>query len=136
MWQRERLRPTGRRRTPVLCFRRHQGYDRRLSGTALTSGGEQFRRHRTWKITGYDGSRKIFSGEVPGILTDEEVGRMLQRLVARHLTEREVVAASLRRNFAGYTALLECTFYRAATEGNMVMCGSNPHYVAFRERVL
>ena len=91
---------------------------------------------RTWKITGYDGAREIYSGEVPGILTDEEVGRILQRLAARHLSDQEVVAASLRKNFVGYAPLLECTFDRAGPKGNIVTCGSNPHYIAFRERVL
>jgi hypothetical protein len=64
---------------------------------------------RIWKIMGYDGSTEIFSEEVSGALTDGEIGRILQRLVARHLTEREVVAASLRKNMAGYArpALME-----------------------------
>jgi hypothetical protein len=91
---------------------------------------------RTWKITGYDGSCQIYAGEVPGILTDDEVGRILQRLAARHLTDQEVVAASLRKNFVGYAPLLECSFDRVAPKGNMVMCGSNPHYIALRARAL
>jgi hypothetical protein len=91
---------------------------------------------RIWKITGYDGATEIFSEEVSGALTDGEIGRILQRLVARHLTEREVVAASLRKNMAGYASLLEWNFDRTAPKGNMVRCGENPYYVAFRERVL
>ena len=67
---------------------------------------------RIWKITGYDGSTEIFSEEVSGALTDGEIVRILQRLVARHLTEREVVAASLRKNMAGYASLLEWNFDR------------------------
>jgi hypothetical protein len=91
---------------------------------------------RIWKITGFDGSTEIFSEEVSGALTDGEIGRILQRLVARHLTEREVVAASLRKNMVGYASLLEWNFDRTAPKSNMVRCGENPYYVAFRERVL
>ena len=50
-----------------------------------------------WRIRGYDGTRKIFECVVPAAqLTEAGIIAMLQRLVARHLSERDVVAASLR----------------------------------------
>jgi hypothetical protein len=88
-----------------------------------------------WKITGYDGTTQIYSGEAPSILTEEEIATMLQRLAARHLSHGEVVAASLRKNFRGYSGLLECIIDRVGEKGNTVMVGTNPHYIAFRKRV-
>jgi hypothetical protein len=85
-----------------------------------------------WKITGYDGSRQIYNGEAPSILTEEEIVTMLQRLAARHLSHEEVIAASLRKNLRGYSGLLECIIDRGG-KGNTVMLGNtNPHYIAFR----
>ena len=88
-----------------------------------------------WKIAGYDGTNKIYSGEAPGILTEEEIATLLQRLAARHLSHEEVISASLRKNLRGYSGLLECNIDRAGEKGNMVTAGTdNPHYIAFRKR--
>ena len=89
-----------------------------------------------WKITGYDSSTPIYEGEAPSILTEDEIATMLQRLAARHLSPGEVVAASLRKNLRGYAPLLECNIDRAGKKGNSVMIGGNPHYIAFRKRVV
>jgi hypothetical protein len=89
---------------------------------------------RTWDIKGWDGPTEIFNCKIPGSMTDNEVGAILQRLVARHLEPHEVVAASLRKNFRGYAPLLACHFDRGAEKGNMVMVGSNPCFVALRKR--
>jgi hypothetical protein len=89
---------------------------------------------QTWKVTGYDGPHTIYSGQVPGILTEDEIARVLQLLAARHLTHQEVVAASLPKNNVAYEPLLECHINRIAPKGTMVTVGINPHYVAFRER--
>ena len=88
-----------------------------------------------WTITGYDGTNKIYSGEAPGILTEEEIATMLQRLAARHLSHEEVISASLRKNLRGYAPLLECIIDRAGKNGNSVTVGSDPYYIAFRKRV-
>jgi hypothetical protein len=88
-----------------------------------------------WKITGYDSTTPIYDGEAPSILTEEEIATMLQRLVARHLSEAEVVAASLRKNLSGYAPLLECIIDRTGEKGVAVTVGSNPHYIAFRKRI-
>ena len=87
-----------------------------------------------WKITGYDGPHTKYSGQMPGLLTEDEIARVLQLLAARHLTHQEVVAASLPKNIIGYEPLLECHINRIAPKGTMVTVGINPHYVAFRER--
>ena len=91
--------------------------------------------NRTWEIVGWDGPEKNDTGEVPGVLTEEEIATMLQRLHARHLSYEEVVSASLRKNLKGYSGLLEYKIDRTAAKGNMVMVGTdNPHYVALRKR--
>jgi hypothetical protein len=88
-----------------------------------------------WKITGYDGTSEIYSGEAPSILTEDEIATMLQRLAARHLSHGEVVAASLRKNLKGYSGLLEYVIDRVGEKGNTVMVGTDPQYIAFRKRV-
>jgi hypothetical protein len=89
-----------------------------------------------WKITGYDSATAIYEGEAPSTLTEDEIATMLQRLAARHLSPGEVVAASLRKNLKGYAPLLECHIDRAGKKGNSVWTGGNPHYIAFRKRVV
>ncbi len=92
---------------------------------------------RTWKIEGWDGFKQIYTGEVPGTLTEEEILKMLQRLQARHLSHEEVVSASLRKNFKGYSVLLERTNRdRTGDKGTSVAVGDNPHYIAFRKRAV
>jgi hypothetical protein len=82
---------------------------------------------RVWKIVGYDATKNIYSGEVPGTMTTSEIVRLLERLACRHLTHAEIVSVSLRRNFVGHNNLLAC---RINMDGHCVILGSNPHYVA------
>ena len=51
---------------------------------------------------------------------------MLQRLVARHLTEREIVNSSLRANHKAYTPHLA-----RIGSGPPICVGSNPRYTAY-----
>ena len=48
-----------------------------------------------------------FITTMPGSMHPSEIVRVLQRLAARHLSQEEVVAASLRKNFRGYAPHLE-----------------------------
>jgi hypothetical protein len=58
---------------------------------------------KVWQIRGYDGDNPTFERELPfGSVTDLEMETILQRLQARHLTDDEIVSASLRKNMAGY----------------------------------
>jgi hypothetical protein len=76
----------------------------------------------------------FFSSDAPGILSAEEIATMLQRLASRHLTDSEIVAASLRRKSKGYSSLLDPRIDKAAEKGVTVTVGSDPYYVAIQER--
>ena len=80
-----------------------------------------------WKIDGYDSTTPIYSGEVPGGMTVDEIEVILQRLACQHLNCEEIVGASLRRNFKGHNNLLAC---HKSDGGRSVMTGGNPHYAA------
>ena len=84
---------------------------------------------KRWKITGYEGSRVIYEGWARGALSDREVVELLARLQARHLTEGEIVSASLRRGTKGRTTLLEVHAMNTGRSGFMTL-GSPAHYVA------
>jgi hypothetical protein len=91
------------------------------------------RRH--WKITGYDGAEPVFEQSLPeGSLSAPEMETLLQRLAARHLTEGEVVAASLRKNSAGYRRDLEISQNHGG-QYCLMTSGSGTHYTAVIEEV-
>ncbi|MER2507466.1 hypothetical protein [Amaricoccus sp.] len=51
---------------------------------------------RHWTILGYDGGAKTFEQSVPvDVIAESDVKELLRRLVARHWSEEQVVAASL-----------------------------------------
>ena len=82
--------------------------------------------NRVWKIRGFDGMALTFERSIPeGSLSEAEVKVMLQRLVARHLTDGEVVGGSLRQGTAGYRHDFEILRAR----GEMTN-GSGMHYTA------
>jgi hypothetical protein len=85
---------------------------------------------RAWRIEGYDGDQRIFDRTIPvGMISDSELKVLMQRLACRHLSDAEIVAASLRRNSEGYSPLLELSVTSAP--GQHVICsGDNPHYIA------
>lgn len=83
---------------------------------------------RVWRIEGFDGTEVIFKTEVPlHLLSDRQVEELLRRLVSRHLSENEVVGASLSRR-AKRTSLLDVR--RSIQPPIVIACGENPHYVA------
>ena len=85
---------------------------------------------RHWRIVGYDSQDVIIESSAPGNLTEGEVERMLQRLVCRHLSDREVVAASLTRNHRGQAKVLLCVNHDRRAKHYTISAGNNPHYVA------
>jgi hypothetical protein len=90
---------------------------------------------RQWKITGYDGAKTVFEHFIPeGSLSEPEMETLLQRLAARHLSEKEVVASSLRKNSAGYRHDLEISKNPGARYCLMTT-GSGAHYTAVIEEV-
>ena len=85
---------------------------------------------QSWKIEGHDGLTKIFETTAPHVMSENEITTLLQRLACQHLTQLEIVAASLRSNLQGYTALLE-PHVDSGTAGNFtILVGQSPHYTA------
>lgn len=84
---------------------------------------------RYWRIEGFDGTNLIFESDIPHyLLSEKQIEELLKRLVSRHLTEHEVVGASLNRKTKKRTALLDL---RHSTQPPLVIsCGDNPHYAA------
>ena len=82
-------------------------------------------RKKDWIIDGYDGVNVRWQGRAPSNLTESEMIAILQRLVARHLTEDEILASSLRRYHVDYQPLLEPLKSEA-----VISVGENPHYTA------
>ena len=85
---------------------------------------------RHWRIVGFDSQDRIFEGTAPGNLHENEIERMLQRLVCRHLSDGEVVAASLRSNHRGQARGLLCVNRDWKGKHYTIAVGTNPHYVA------
>lgn len=81
-----------------------------------------------WRIEGFDGAELIFETDIPShLLSDRQVEELLRRLVSRHLSEDEVVGASLNRR-AKRTSLLDVR--RSVQAPVVISCGENPHYAA------
>ena len=62
---------------------------------------------RGWRITGYRIREAVIEHWVSGSATDKDIREILSRLQARHLTEAEIVAASLPEGAAGRTNMLD-----------------------------
>src|SRR3954454_4086447 len=87
-----------------------------------------------WEIKGYDGSNELFSSRVSGVLSNDEIATLLQRLAARHLNEQEVISACLRRNDPNYSALLHANIDASSSRGVIISVGQNPHYAGIKIR--
>ncbi len=93
-----------------------------------TAGARRF-----WRIEGYDSCVTVFQKTLPfGKLSEAQMVALLQRLAAKHLSDNEIVAASLRPNASGYAPLLDHRVASRATGAAryMISIGTNPHYVA------
>jgi hypothetical protein len=51
-----------------------------------------------WRIEGYERFDRFFEIRLPGHMTEEEIVTIIQRLACKHLSEAEIVAASLRKS--------------------------------------
>jgi len=58
-----------------------------------------------WLIEGYERFDRFFQTRLPGHVTEEEIVTIIQRLACKHLTDAEIVSASLRKRKR--TSLLE-----------------------------
>jgi hypothetical protein len=80
---------------------------------------------KVWQIRRLDGGNVKFEWEMPGQMSESEISATLQRLVACHLSESEIVSASLRKGSSGYRSLLE-----RVGRGRPISYGENPYYTA------
>ncbi len=80
---------------------------------------------KVWKIKGWDGNSVVFEREMLGNLSEKEISATLQRLVARNLSNDEVIDASRRKNDPNYSALFE-----RIGSGYPISYGLDPHYTA------
>lgn len=80
---------------------------------------------KKWHIVRYDSTTETGTWDLPGHLSEGEMETILQRLVCSDLTAKEIISASLRKNDAGYSSLLE----RIGCEIE-ISFGNNPHYTA------
>jgi hypothetical protein len=77
------------------------------------------------KIVGMDSTTKTYEDSLPGHLSEPEIIITLQRLASKHLTEREIVNSSRRKNDPSRNSLLD-----RIGSGNPILVGGNPHYSA------
>jgi hypothetical protein len=98
----------------------------------MLGGSRSLRVWTTWRIAGYDGTTPIFEATVPGHLAPMELTKLLQRLASKHLSEADIVAASLRKNSKGYSPVLEPQI-EALQSRCLVTVGNNPFYVASKQ---
>lgn len=78
-----------------------------------------------WKIEEYDGHRLLGSYLVSGNLGRTGLNRILCQLAARHLNQKEVIAANLRKGMRGKTNLLE-----VKDDNGVLQVGENPFLTA------
>jgi hypothetical protein len=90
----------------------------------MTAAMEKF-----WKITGYDGTAKIFERVLPlDSLSEKET--LLQRLAAARLRPDEIINASLRRNAKSFAPLLEPQQESKPSSVRLsITVGLSPNYV-------
>lgn len=83
-----------------------------------------------WRITHYQGAYIVSQHEAPGHLSEAEMVKTLERLVARHLDEDEVIAGSLRRNDPGYRHDFEVLKDTNSRAPKLWTDGTDHHYTA------
>ena len=86
--------------------------------------------YRRWCIQGYDGSDLIYESSVSThhLYEGKQVEELLKRLVCRHLSEDEIIGASLNGHAKNRTGLLNVS--RNDGPPLTLCCGSNPYFIA------
>ena len=85
-----------------------------------------------WCIRGYDGLEEFYNCKIPYThISEKQLKEVLKRLVARHLTEQEIITSSLNKRVKSKTQLLEI---QEDSKNGHLMCGSNPYYTATLKR--
>ena len=79
-----------------------------------------------WRIRGYDGATETLNVDMPfQLLSRDNAAQLLRLLVASHLTEQDIIEATL-----GTNRLLEIRSDDVEGKPLMLMAGQNPLYVA------
>ena len=81
---------------------------------------------------GFLSGEKMYEHRIPGgIIGEHQTQALLQRLVCHHLTQEEIVAASLRRDAKLYVPRLELSRLHSQKYGWQT--AGNPYYIVFSE---
>ena len=82
-----------------------------------------------WLIQGYKSTQKIYETDLPlASLSESEMIVLLQRLACRHLSEDEIVDASVRKSAKRHNPI-PLTIERESTRERFSMSiGHNPYY--------
>ena len=83
-----------------------------------------------WVIREWDGLNPKVIGTMPGTMGHHQMETLFQRLVCRHLSSAELLAASLSAKAPG-----RATFLDRVGFNNPISFGIDPHYAANLEGV-
>jgi hypothetical protein len=87
---------------------------------------------RTWVIEGFDGSTRFFQQILSEtFLPDARITALLQRLLSRHLTEKDIIDGSTTLRDPFHNPIF-ATRREIIDGGVSITVGENPHYVATR----
>jgi hypothetical protein len=95
---------------------------------------KKIRRTRTWVIEAFDGPTCFFQQTLPeAFLPDARVISLLQRLLSRHLTAKDIIDGSTTLRDPLHNSLFETR--REIVDGRVsITVGKNPYYVATSRR--
>src|SRR5580704_16676453 len=87
---------------------------------------------RTWLIEGFDGTTCFFQQTLPEtFLPDTRIIALLQRLLSRHLTAKDIIGGSTTLRDPFHNPIF--TTRREIVDGRVsITIGENPHYIATR----
>jgi hypothetical protein len=89
---------------------------------------------QTWVIEGFDGTTRLFQQTLlETFLPDARITTLLQRLLSRHLTAKDIIDGSTTQRDPFHNPIFETR--RAIVDGGVsITVGDNPYYVATRKR--
>jgi hypothetical protein len=95
---------------------------------------KKIKRNRTWVIEGFDGPTCFFQQSLSeAFLPDARIIALLQRLLSRHLTAKDIIDGSTTLRDPFHNLLFETR--REIVDGEvLITVGQNPHYVATSKR--
>jgi hypothetical protein len=89
---------------------------------------------QTWVIEGFDGATCFFQQILPEtFLPDARIIALLQRLLSRHLTTKDIIEGSTTLRDPFHIPIFE-TRREIVDGGVSITVGENPYYVATRKR--